>query len=290
VRQGGDAFERYRVLASAKPAAPARGSVLQPILYSPIAAWALLDEDAGSSPTMLASVNADRVSGAYPLTRAPGTVAASADLIKQYRSPYGGASARSLGRDNGAGGGVEAALKLTGEVTISMRAWWNGSKSIAYPALVDVSEGWPARNGTNGLLQCFYRLYIDTAADGAIGAYHQRALGGYSYTDVGWISTLKMNPGAWTYLALRRSAAGAYTLTRDDVHQSSGNLGNLPDPQYGTGAFNIGQWGSAQLSGSFYAGADAWLGGYADVMIWGQRLTDAQIANQRAVMFAVGTP
>jgi hypothetical protein len=281
----GDAFERFRFLGSAKKL-PADGSVLQPVLHSPVAAWALLDEDDGSSPTMVAPINVDRVSGAYPLTRTQGTVSASADLIKQYRCAYGGASARPLGRDNGAGGGVDAALKLTGELTISMRAWWTGGTTIANPVLVDVSEGWPARNASNGQLQCFFRLYVETAT-GKVGAYHQRAAGGYTYADYPWLSSLVLEPGKWTYLALRRSAAGAYTVNVDAA-QVTGPATTLPNPAYGAGALNLGQWGSVQLSASsIYAGQDGWLGGLADVMIWDKRLTDAQVLNQRAVMFDV---
>lgn len=279
----GDAFERFAFAASAAKRA---GSVLQPVLYSPVAAWALLDDDDGSSPTMVAPINVDRVTGAYPLTRTQGTVSASADLIKQYRCAYGGASARPLGRDNAAGGGVEAALKLSGALTISMRAWWTGGTTILNPVLVDVSEGWGARNGTNGLLQCFYRLYMDTS-NGRIGAYHQRAAGGYVYADYPWLSSLTISPGRWTYLACRRSAAGAYTITVDTTHETSPAY-PLPDPAFGTGALNIGQWGSAQLSSSsIFVGSDPWQGGLADVMIWDKRLTDAQVLNQRAVMFDV---
>jgi hypothetical protein len=282
----GDAFERFAFAASAKRVAAA-GSVLQPVLYAPVAAWALLDDDDGSSPTMVAPINVDRVTGAYPLTRTQGTVSASADLIKQYRCAYGGASARPLGRDDGAGGGVEAALKLSGELTISMRAWWTGGTTVAFPTLVDVSEGWPARNASNGQLQCFYRLTIDTAAGGKVIAYHQRAAGGYSYADYVWTSSLAMEPGKWTYLALRRSAAGAYTVNVDAA-QVTGPATPLPNPAYGAGALNLGQWGSAQIApGNLYVGADPWQGGLADVMIWDKRLTDAQVLNQRAVMFDV---
>ncbi len=286
MRSAGDAFERFRFLASAQRQAAA-GSMLQPVLHSPVAAWALLDDDDGSSPTMVAPINVDRVSGAYPLTRTQGTVSAAADLIKQYRSAYGGASARPLGRDDAAGGGVDAALKLTGELTLSLRAWWTGGTTTAYPVLVDVSEAYAARTPSNGQCQCFYRLYIDTAAGGKVGAYHQRAAGGYSYADYPWVSSLALEPGKWTYIALRRSAAGAYTITVEDQQQTSPVVA-LPNPAYGTGALNIGQWGSVQLAPtSIYAGQDAWLGGIADLMVWDKRLTDAQVANQRAVMFDV---
>jgi hypothetical protein len=280
------AFGRFRVAGvGARKPAPV-GSVLQPILHDPIAAWALLDEDAGGSPTMVAPINADRVSGAYPLTRTPGTVLASPDLIKAHRAPYGGASARPLGRESAYGAGVESALKLPGELTISMRAWWSGQTTSPYPVLVDVSEAYAARNIGAGGCQCFYRLYI-MASDGGIGGYHQET-NGSSYTDRTWTSSLKLTPGRWTYVALRRSAAGAYTVTRDADHDTGPALGSLPNPAYGVGALNLGQWGSVQLDAStIYPGVDAWMGGYADVMVWGKRLSDAQIDHQREVMFAI---
>lgn len=283
------AAERFRFAGAGKPAALPPGAMLQPVLHDPIAAWALLDDDDGTLPYLTGLAHRDRVSGTYPLTRTPGTVQATADLIKGFRCAHGGSSARPLGRDDRNGGGVEPIFKWTGEFTVSLRVWWSGSTAIGYPAVFDVSEGWSVRNGANGMVQTFARLYM-VSADGSLGGFHQRALGGYSYSDRGWTSPLKLTPGAWTYVALRRTAAGAYTVTRNADHATGPALGDMPLPQYGqAAALNLGQWGSVQLSSTSipYAGGDAWQGGFADVMVWDKRLTDAQIDNQRAVMFAL---
>jgi len=79
-------------------------------------------------------------------------------------------------------------------------------------------------------------------------------------------------------------------VTRNADHETGPALGDMPLPQYGqAAALNLGQWGSVQLSPSNmgWPGGDAWQGGFADVMVWDKRLTDAQIDNQRAVMFAL---
>lgn len=281
--RAGNAFSRFKILASGKPPAPTLvGPWLQPVAYSPIAAWALLDQETG--PTMGAASLVDRVSGAYPLTRPIGTVAPSPDLLKGYRCPVGGASSRPLGRDDRHGGGLDPILKFQGACTLSMRLWWR--KHTTWQTVFDLTEGWGARNDPSKI-QAFFRFSIHT--DGWLNGYHQQYVGGYSFSDYSYTSTtVQLTRGRWQYVALRRSAAGRYTWTVDGVHETAPGDLPLPNTPTASGCLNIGQWGSAELSpGSVFAGSDPTLSGYADVMVWNKELTDAQINEQRRVMFGL---
>jgi hypothetical protein len=205
---------------------------LQPVTDSPLAAWSC-------------DGNVDRSGNGFALSA--GQNLFCGDLIKGARGSF--ASIRGIASGN------DAPFRITGEITVTARAWTGvlGSGFIAGCVASDnVFQCWSLSRGPNLIYQVSTPVPVQYAPAGGefiVGS-------------------------DWTFVAMRRTAAGVVTL---NVNGAQATSGAMTVPTFSaSNAFRIG--GQSGLISS---------GGIADVAIFPSFLTDAQIQARRRVMMGL---
>lgn len=229
----------------AAPATPATYGIPSPLptLYAPIAQWGLI----GKNDFVLT----DRSGNGRDLTLAePSNLAP--DITPGYVAP------RNAGFRS-----TDAVFRIAGELTVCLRAWWDGTTNTG---LI-----WCGEAGETQAANVLYQLTVD--ATSRLKYLAESGAG----VDISFAPNIYPSPGRWQFYCLRRDASGVVTLNLDDMQSTSGALG-IPDGG-STSTLRVGKEGNV-------SGALNWMGAFADVGIWNIRLSDAQVANVRRLMTA----
>jgi hypothetical protein len=189
--------------------------------------------------------NADRSGNGLALSGGSNTYCG--DLIKGGRANHN--SIRGLAAAN------DAVLRITGEITVVARAWIGVLGSGFIAGMVksqNVRECWSIVAGPS------LSYLIESPTN-------------ISFSPVGAEFIVSE---AWTFVAMRRTAAGVVTL---NVNGAQATSAPLPVPTFSaSNAFRIG----GQVAGPSS-------GGFADVAVFAAFLTDAQIQARRRVMMGL---
>jgi hypothetical protein len=241
VRDGGWPANPQLYVDEAASAADLGIGSLLPTLYSPLAQWGLI----GKSDFVLT----DRSGNARDLTLAEPTNLAP-DNTPGYVAPRNGGFRSS-----------DAAFRITGELTVCLRAWWDGT--------INTGLLWFGEVGETQAANVLYQLTVDSTS--RLKYLAESGAG----VDISFAPNIYPAPGRWQFYCLRRDATGVVTLNLDDFQATSGALA-VPDGGT-TSTLRVGKEGN--VSGSL-----SWLGAFADVNVWNVRLSDAQVANARSLM------
>ena len=161
-------------------------ATLQPVLYSPLAMWALQ----GASPLVDRSGNARNLTGT--LTKGP-----DLQLTKTGARGPGNGVTQS-----------DPVFRMLGAMTFTARAWWDGSAALG--VLADQSL---AGTGTDK-----NTIWLVAVNYGQLG-YYREVNGGTGAVTV--YHTKLWKPGRWYFVSLRRAADGAVTLGVDREYETT---------------------------------------------------------------------
>jgi hypothetical protein len=157
---------------------------------------------------------------------------------------------------------ADAAFRITGALTITLRAW-------TYTLDVDQLLIAAAASGEGSSANILFRLGIN---DTGVGYFSEYGGGNDEYH---YFPELTPKLGVWQFYALRRTVDGTITIDLDDESYSQA----LTPPTGGSSCvLTIGRsLGTLDLN-------LPWLGGFADVCMWDDRLSDVELAAVRASM------
>lgn len=234
---------------------------LQPTIATPLAQWAL-GNTAGSSSADR-SGNGRTLSGLGPASLCPDLRTRHKALINLAANP--GGAQRS-----------DAALRLTGAMTLTARVWTFGAFGSATEQTIAACLNGGGETEADNIL---YALQIG----GGIGApqvLRYRCESGLGI-DANVDSALALVIGRWYFVGLRRNAAAtSVTFTRGDAASNVHQTAAATAPTGGSaGVFTI--YARDSGGGGFF-------GGVADVCLWDTELTDAQMETLRAAAMTTG--
>lgn len=223
-----------------------------PVLYSPLAMWALDFAESEAAGLQDRSGNGRHLVKVSLVDKGP-------DLIEGAVSPVGstGAGTKFV---QGTLGSADATWAITGPLTVVQRAWFDGD--VSRTQVLYQSNYYPYGPSP---VRCVPFTLATVAPGGALLSYAQH---GANVADA-YTFSLTMPVARWCFVSFRRAASGVLTLGVDDTYEDSPAL-----PMPGPTAAGVQL---ALMNSNDGIAPLAWGGGKADAGVWDKRLTDAQL-------------